>query len=64
VAGGAHRYGGGQVKQPSGLHRAVGQPAQRVYQRPAVHPRGGVDVDQEQVRVAEQFAAAAADVSI
>jgi hypothetical protein len=55
---------GGQVKQAAGLHRAVGQPAQRVHQWPAIGGRGGVDIDQDQVPMAEQFAAAAADMCI
>jgi hypothetical protein len=64
VAGGAHGHGGRQIQQCPGGHRTVGQPAHRVHQRAAIGGRGDVDIDQDQLPVAEQFAAAAADLGI
>jgi hypothetical protein len=60
----AHRHGRGQVQQRPGLHRLVGQPAQRVGQRRAVCCRRGVDIDQDQRSVAEEFTTTAADMPI
>jgi hypothetical protein len=64
VARRAHRHGGGQVKQRFRFHRPVAQPAQRVHHRRAVGRHRCVDVDQDQLSVAEQFAATAADMGI
>ena len=55
---------GGQVKQPPRFHRPVAQPAQRVHHRRAVGRHRCVDVHQDQLSVAEQFAATAADMGI
>ena len=64
VAGGAHGHSGRQVQQFPGRHRAVGRIAQRIHQRAAVGGRGDVDIDKDQVPVAEQLAAAAVDLGI